>query len=435
MEIPQYGDEIHIGVDAIDFDPEANPYSESSGSIGLISSLIYSTLFEFSGDTSLKKDLAASYTISDDQKTWDIELYSSIFFHDGSKLKADDVKNTFDFVKKNQENPFYDFLTSLEKVEILSQTRLRFTLKNYDIFFAYSLQFLPIIKRNQTIGTGAYKIDHYDEAKKILTLVPHNPSGKSHSYLKKVVIHFLPHYLDGLSMLTKQNLDFLYLADPTYEKLFAHHPNYRIILQKNPIYYVVDFNTQKNHFFQNQSLRQKMAAIIRNQPLPNQEIPLPTSIDIISYQEHEFNHTILYEMLQLFYARGTTLNPHLYPLAEFLKKMTKQDYDLALYPANLSFADYYIYQFAKNVGKKSLFNQGKINILDDMRYALHKKDREQALTKVYKIIDDSAPFIIFHQRHTPIVIHKRFRGYNKKPIEIFDEIEKMWVPQEEWKYP
>lgn len=464
---PPFGDEIHIGLDMTDYDPNQDPYLETSGSIGILSSLIHSTLFKLTGDTSLEPELGIHVLTNAQKNEWIMTLRDSVYFHDGSKLTAQDVKNAYERIQSNPESQFNNLLSSLKSISVQSETELKFVFERYDVFFIYALQLIPIVKINPAqnnslpkfVGSGAFQIESYDSHNHVLTLAPNTRHFGAGPYLKKVRVHFLSNYLDGLAMIMKQELDLLYLADPTYEKIFTDHKDYLAIFQKKPIYYIAELNTSPGHLFHSQSMRQTAFASLSNNHIFEKLKHISNTVkhtpylradatmqaatktdssthvmDLISFKEHEFSNFITYQLMQSFYPQGIRLNAKPYPLNRFLKKLATKDYDLALYPANFSFDDYYIYQYIHQSGLNSKSDVDFNPLLAQLRFEPDNKKRQAAFDNLQSNLTNSLPFVIFLQRHVPIILNKRFNGYNPHPTEIMNEIENMWVNKKDQKY-
>lgn len=435
----RFGDEIHIGLDLTGFDPEQDFHAESWGSIGLVSDILYSELFQLTGSTELKGELAESCVINPDKTVWDIHLKPGIIFHDGSILEARDVKQTFDSIQNNPDSDYHDLFHSVEKTEIVDDHTVRVTFQKHDVFFAYALQLIPITKpanprdSSPLNGSGAYRFGSHDPNQNTLTLLPHENFFKHKPYLNKVVIHFLKNHTDGLSRISRGELDFLYVSDPTYESLFANDKNYRVLYQKKPLYYILDFNTRPGHPTQSKKFRQLLSALIREQGA-EKNIFLPESLRAISYREHDFSTSVLYQILQSLYPHGIQLEADLESFPGFLKKIQAFDYDLAIYPADFLFDDYYIHKFIDLKKNDLNLNRDEKRILSEMRHQTDENNRQNALEGARDILDKKVPFMILLQRHMPILIHSRFEGYSPDFSEIMDEIENMWVPEEKQKY-
>src|SRR3954465_12296043 len=65
----------------------------------------YSTLLKFDGANypQVKGDLADSWTVSPDKKTYTFKLRPNVLFHDGSKLTSADVKASYERIVKPPE--------------------------------------------------------------------------------------------------------------------------------------------------------------------------------------------------------------------------------------------------------------------------------------------------------------------------------------------
>lgn len=116
--------------------------------------------------------------ISDDARSWEIELREGVKWHDGSEFTADDVAFTFEYYRDGPANRWTHHASSvprLEKIEVLGKHRLRVhaqkPMPNFDTLTAPEL---PILQKKQwqavekprtftdiLIGTGPYKIVDY----------------------------------------------------------------------------------------------------------------------------------------------------------------------------------------------------------------------------------------------------------------------------------
>jgi ABC-type transport system substrate-binding protein len=108
-----------------------NPiYAESNDVDRDITNLVFSGLMKYDAKGQLQMDLIKRYDIKEDGKIYEIELNDNIYFHDNIKLTAKDVA----FTIKTIQNP--DFKSPLlakwlsVETEVISDTSLRFVLKN-----------------------------------------------------------------------------------------------------------------------------------------------------------------------------------------------------------------------------------------------------------------------------------------------------------------
>jgi len=96
--IPKKGGEYVEGV--VGQPLYVNPLlSQTSEADSDLVQLIYSGLFKYDSEGKLEKDLAESYEISEDQKTYTVHLRENLFWHDGTPLTAEDVFFTVSVLK------------------------------------------------------------------------------------------------------------------------------------------------------------------------------------------------------------------------------------------------------------------------------------------------------------------------------------------------
>ena len=86
-----------------------NPLLAQTNDIDLdINAIVFNGLLKYSSDRGLVPDLAESYTLSDDQKTYTFTLRDNVYWHDGAKLTAADVAFTFNRIKEpGTQSPLY----------------------------------------------------------------------------------------------------------------------------------------------------------------------------------------------------------------------------------------------------------------------------------------------------------------------------------------
>lgn len=104
--------------------------------------LIYSGLLRYDENQNLIGDLAQSYTLSEDQKTYTFKLKEGITWHDGQPFTASDVLFTFDMLVSPQVNS--PLLVSFQGVQV-SQ------IDDYTVVFTLAEPFSPFLS-SLTVG-------------------------------------------------------------------------------------------------------------------------------------------------------------------------------------------------------------------------------------------------------------------------------------------
>ncbi|MGF1724861.1 ABC transporter substrate-binding protein [Photobacterium nomapromontoriensis] len=124
--------------------------------------LMQSALLKRDGSLDVVGDLAQSWTLSNDGRTWQVSLKPHLKFSDGSNVTAQDVAFTYRTAKSAAS--LYD-LTNLDRVEVSSSDSLTFHLKQPDIAFMDTLASLAIVPQHaygpeyaqHPVGSGPYQ--------------------------------------------------------------------------------------------------------------------------------------------------------------------------------------------------------------------------------------------------------------------------------------
>ncbi|MFH1894880.1 MAG: ABC transporter substrate-binding protein [Patescibacteria group bacterium] len=171
-ELPAFGGTY---VEAMPESPHnLNPLLSTNDSDRDLSRLIFSSLLKYNEKGELAPDLAASYAVSEDKKTYTIKLKEGISWHDGEPFNADDVIFTIIAV----QNPEYNspLKTSWQgvKAEAPDANTVILTLKTPYNAFIENLALLGILPQHiwskvlpqnfpladfnlKPIGTGPYR--------------------------------------------------------------------------------------------------------------------------------------------------------------------------------------------------------------------------------------------------------------------------------------
>lgn len=173
VEVPSFGGSFTEGL--IGNPRFINPVLAVSDTDKDIASLVYSGLLKEGENGGFEPDLASSYEIQEDETVYDFIIKDDAYFHDGSKVTADDViftvEKTLDSVIKSPKKPNFEGV-SVEKV---GEKEVKFTLKKPYVPFLSALTLgilpkhiwgnvsseeFPFSQLNiNPIGSGPYKIE------------------------------------------------------------------------------------------------------------------------------------------------------------------------------------------------------------------------------------------------------------------------------------
>lgn len=265
-----------------------NPALASASDIDSdIVELVFSGLFKHSQDGKIINDLASSYEISEDKKTYSIIIREDAQWHDGEKLDAKDVA----FTVQTIANPAYKspLQQSLQSVECQTDGdyKIRFILKEPYAPFLHNLTFkiMPVhIWQNtpptsfrlfdgnlKPIGSGIFefknlakdkdgfihsitleKFENYHQEKPLIELVTfkfyQNESGLLEAYNKKEIL--------GISEAPKK-----------YEEKLKDLESVEAFQLKLPQYFAIFLNQESNKALKDKNIRIALAKALNKNSL------------------------------------------------------------------------------------------------------------------------------------------------------------------------
>lgn len=231
---PQNGGEITVAFQSSpeNYDPD---HPSSDWTVTAVTNHVYESLFEFDNDNKIKPQLAESYEVKNDGKTYDIKLRKGVMFQDNTEMTAKDVKASMDRwfdvnpagvnikpslkdvkivndyeIKVDFNKPYAPFLNILSS----PVSRQKMLVKKKDIVEKFGKEIIT-----EHIGTGPYmfekivpdqkvvlkKFDNYTPATGELSGL----TGKRTAYLDKVTIEFVPEESVRIAGLESGQFDFI----------------------------------------------------------------------------------------------------------------------------------------------------------------------------------------------------------------------------------
>ena len=156
--------------------------------------LFQSTLLKRDADLNIVPDLATTWKLAEDRKSWTIQIRDGVLFSDGSPLTAKDVAYTFTTAAK--AGGTLD-LSNLEKAEATDDHTVVISMKTPDITFIQHLITLGIVPAakhgpdyaRKPIGSGPYQLVRWDEGQQLIVETnPHYYGNKP--TIKRLVFLF-----------------------------------------------------------------------------------------------------------------------------------------------------------------------------------------------------------------------------------------------------
>ncbi len=145
-------------------------------------------------DTTLEKDLATDYKISEDGLTWTFTIRDDVKFHDGEKLTAKDIAFTYNNAKALASSVD---LTTMKEAVAVDDTTVEFKMNTPYSAFLYNAASLGIVPEHaygdsasyskNPIGSGPLKFVQYDEGEQLIMERNDDYYGKKANFKKFVV--------------------------------------------------------------------------------------------------------------------------------------------------------------------------------------------------------------------------------------------------------
>ncbi len=165
-ETPTWKEEVVIGFNSKT--TTTNPTAVSNAAHNIMFKLTHNSLTGYDETTKeVAPELAESWQMSEDKKTWIFKLRDDVSFHNGEKMTADDWLYTIEYGKNAENGTVKAFYNSIESARAVDANTLEIVLKNpnMDLLFTLASPSLCVLNRKAIeadaangpgIGTGAW---------------------------------------------------------------------------------------------------------------------------------------------------------------------------------------------------------------------------------------------------------------------------------------
>jgi len=220
-----------------------------------IGSLIFNSLIYVNERLEFVPELAESWRVSEDGRTWDFHLREGVKFHDGEELDAEDVLFTFQsMLDPATASPLARHYSILEGVEAIGSGQVRFHLKEPYSSFPYLL-LLEIIPAHlfagsttpegfagNPVGTGPFRFQSWDEGRIVLSANHDYFEGRP--YLDRVIVKSYPDRSAAWSALMQGEADVVTDLDLEDYRVLENDPRFRTYSYLEVFYHTLLFNLQ-----------------------------------------------------------------------------------------------------------------------------------------------------------------------------------------------
>lgn len=256
-----------------------NPLLAHTNDVDLdLSQLIFSGLLKYDTSLHLVEDLAESYTVSDDQKTYTFILKKNIFWHDGAPVSADDIIFTYESIQNPNFKSTLRFGLRGVKVQKNEKNEIIFTLNEPYPTFTQILTTgilpehiwgkIPAINSNLTeynlrpIGSGPWKFKNLSKDGngniKTYILEPFENYYGTIPYIKKFTFKFFSNFDSGIEAINNRTIEGLsYISKDKKDSI--KNPNIKFYSHNLPQYTAVFFNQKNNDLLKDKEMRKALS--------------------------------------------------------------------------------------------------------------------------------------------------------------------------------
>jgi peptide/nickel transport system substrate-binding protein len=259
---------------------EINPLTTDSTISANLLDLIFDTLVRPVSTGKVEPGIAERWEISQDHATWTFFLRKDVFFHDGTPLKAEDVKFTYEALKNsNKKLGYVNLLMNIKEIHILDPYTLQITLSKPDNAFWGALVFYGIVPKkllekdpqykefNQhPIGSGPYRFVSQDKEEVVLEANENYFEGRP--YLDKILVKMFPSQRACLNNLIADKVDMVFLLNPEDYGALSQIHSIKVYYNWDPILFMVTLN-MKNDLFRSPKVRQALNMAVNREMIIN----------------------------------------------------------------------------------------------------------------------------------------------------------------------
>ena len=197
--------------------------------------------------------LAASWTVSDDYKTFIFNLHDNVYFHNGEHLKASDVVFTFDLAMETLGGTAQANWTYVDEVTALDDYTVQMTLKEPNVDFIYYMSsaasgiasekaFKDDPENGYKIGSGAFRLTEFVPGDYWVVERNDDYWGPA-PYTRKITARFIPEVGTRSIMLVNRDAEFIKMASVEDMAIFENDDDYILLDRVTNSTFGLAFNT------------------------------------------------------------------------------------------------------------------------------------------------------------------------------------------------
>lgn len=264
--------------------------SQTSETDSDLAQLIYGGLFKYDAEGKLQKNMAESYEVSEDQKSYTVRLRKDLFWHDEEPLTASDVFFTISILKDPAyKSPLRQNWQGIEVSQVDDYT-LNFNISNPYFGFLNNLTLgilpkhiwqdvapekFPLADYNlKPIGSGPYKFEDFQKNSngEILSyeLRAFEKYFEGEPYITRIIFNLYPDEETMLVAYNKKEIKGMQNINPRKIDGIKNKKSTSVKELSFPRYFSVFFNQNKSVSLANDDVRKALAQAVNRKGILNQ---------------------------------------------------------------------------------------------------------------------------------------------------------------------
>lgn len=185
---PRKGGTLRVGIQEGETSDSIHPAEGLSNSMAFLSCTLRNFLIEIDASGEVIPELAESWDVSKDAKTWTFKLRKGVEFHNGKTFDVEDVLFSINLHRvEGTKSGAKALVDTIEDIKVLDKYTIQFILKSgqmdFPVYLAfYYLCMVPKDTTDFTIGTGGYILEKWEPG--VISIFKRNPNywkaGRAH---------------------------------------------------------------------------------------------------------------------------------------------------------------------------------------------------------------------------------------------------------------
>ncbi|WP_102348928.1 ABC transporter substrate-binding protein [Bacillus sp. Marseille-P3661] len=220
--------------------PSLDPFLEAADERSRRTVLMYEGLTWVDNQMQVQPRLASKWEISEDGKVYTFTLRDDVYFHNGNKMTAEDVKYSYDlFLDESFGTGGAGDFTAVESIEIVDETTIKFNLKTpfASLLAALGGRYGGVVPKgtydngnlkNDVIGTGPYKLVEWTPNNNMVLEKFDKYWSDERGFIDKITIQIVPDENSLLAGIRSAQIDAALLTDSKFYAMIKDNPKLNV---------------------------------------------------------------------------------------------------------------------------------------------------------------------------------------------------------------